>query len=161
MQTSLSTWLELYPQSLVMQADSTYISQYDSTAKYESGKSTSKLTGTDSLSWRDKSWVIGIKSGKDRKAYDWNNLRLARIIHDKLGHTPVLIVLADDDKSFFAFERPADNALFVLERDTLLYNNRHYRIDGRGIDTTHSLRALPAYQEFWHSWRTFNPGTEK
>jgi Protein of unknown function (DUF3179) len=160
-QTSLAHWLELYPSSLVMQADSTFIESYSKTTKYEDGKSRDKLTGTDSLSWKDKSWVIGVKAGKERKAYDWIQLNKERMIQDKLGNTPVLIVLAADNKSFFAFERPTENAVFTLNRDTIALNDRHYRINGSGIDTSGSLKPLPAYQEFWHSWRTFNPGTLK
>ena len=160
-QTSLAKWLQLNPNSLIMQADPAFIKSYDTTMKFESGKSKSKLTGTDSLSWKDKSWVIGVKAGKERKAYDWNQLKKERIIHDKIENTPLLIVLATDDKSFFAFERPDENSLFILNNDTLIFNNYHFRIDGKGIDTSFSLKPLPAYQEFWHSWRTFNPGTKK
>ena len=136
-----------------------FIKSYDSTIKYESGASKSKLTGTDSLSWKDKSWVIGVKAGKERKAYDWNQLKKEKLIQDKIGATPVLIVLSKNEKSFFAFERPDDNSIFNLNGDTLLFDNHKYRIDGKGIDTSFSLKPLPASQEFWHSWRTFNPGT--
>jgi hypothetical protein len=160
-QTSLATWLNLYPNSLVMQPDPEYIDSYDSTYKYETGKSKSKLTGTDSLSWNNKSWVVGIKAGKASKAYDWNRLKQERLIHDKLGNTFVLIVLAKDDKTFFAFERPSENALFSIKNDTLNWNQHNYQINGQGIDTAFTLKPIPAYQEFWHSWRTFNPGTEK
>jgi Protein of unknown function (DUF3179) len=160
-QTSLAKWLQLNPGSLVMQADSTFIESYDTTGNYERGKSKSNLTRTDSLSWKDKSWVIGVKAGKERKAYDWNQLKKERIIHDKIENTSVLLVLGTDDKSFFAFERPNENAQFSLKNDTILFNNRSLRIDGKGIDTSFSLKPLPAYQEFWHSWRTFNPGTKK
>jgi len=158
-QTSLGEWLLLNPSSLIMQVDSAFIKSYDSTMKYESGASRSKLTGTDSLSWKDKSWVIGVKAGKERKAYDWNQLKKDRLIQDKIGITPVLLVLSKDDKSFFAFERPSENATFSLNGDTLFFNNYKLRIDGKGIDTSFSLKFLPASQEFWHSWRTFNPGT--
>ncbi len=160
-QTSLAEWLRLNPRSLIMQADPAFIKSYDSTTKYESGKSRSKLTGTDSLSWKDKSWVIGIKIDKERKAYDWNKLKTERIIHDKIDNTPILLVLATDNKSFFAFERPDANSRFSLTNDTIIYNSHRFRIDGRGIDTSFSLKPLPAYQEFWHSWQTFNPGTKK
>src|SRR4029078_380303 len=122
-QTSLAEWLQLNPSSLIMQADSAFIRSYDTTMKYESGVSKSKLTGTDSLSWKDKSWVIGVKAGKERKAYDWNQLKIERIIHDKINNTPLLIVLANDNKSFFAFENPNENSLFILSNDTLLLNN--------------------------------------
>ena len=158
-QTSLSDWLQLNPHSLIMQADDHFINSYDSTFKFESGASRSKLTGTDSVSWKDKSWVIGVKVGKERKAYDWNQLKKERLIQDKIGTTPVLIVLSKNDKSFFAFERPNDNSAFNLKDDTLLFDNHKYRIDGKGIDTIFSLNPLPASQEFWHSWRTFNPAT--
>ncbi|HEU4859929.1 MAG TPA: DUF3179 domain-containing (seleno)protein [Chitinophagaceae bacterium] len=158
-QTSLSDWLQLNPNSLIMQADPNFIKSYDSTFKFESGASKSKLTGTDSLSWKDKSWVIGVKAGNETKAYDWNQLKKEKLIQDKIGATPVLIVLSKNDKSFFAFQRPTDNSIFNLSGDTLLFDNHKYRIDGKGIDTSFSLKPLPASQEFWHSWRTFNPGT--
>jgi len=159
-QTSLSEWLRLNPNSLIMQADPSFDDSYDSTFKYEAGKSKSKLTGTDSLSWKDKSWVIGIKTGNESKAYDWNKLKTERIIHDKIENISVLLVLSNDNKSFFAFERPEGNSLFAIKNDTLIYNNHHYRMDGKGIDTSFSLKPLHASQEFWHSWHTFNPGTK-
>ena len=157
-QTSLSDWLQLNPNSLIMQADPNFIKSYDSTFKFESGKSKSKLTGTDSLSWNDKSWVIGVKASKETKAYDWNELKKQRLIQDKIASTPVLIVLSKNEKSFFAFERP-DNSTFSITGDTLFFNQHKLRLDGKGIDTILTLKPLLASQEFWHSWRTFNPGT--
>ena len=160
-QTSLAEWLRLHPNSLIMQADSSFINSYDTTGKFEAGKSKAKLTGTDSLSWREKSWVVGVKAGANKKVYDWNQLKAERIIHDKIENTPVLIVLSSDNKGFFAFERPDESDVFSLENDTLVSNNHHYRIDGKGIDTSFSLKPLQASQEFWHSWRTFYPNTIK
>jgi len=160
-QTSLAGWLQLHPNSLIMQADSTFKESYSKTTKYEDGKSKDNLTGTDSLSWKDKSWVIGVKVGDARKAYDWNQLTKERVIHDKINNTPVLLIVSPDNKSFFAFERPADDAKFSPDGNELLYDNHHFRMDGKGIDTTWSLKPLQAYQEFWHSWQTFNPSTMK
>lgn len=159
-QTSLSNWLKLYPNSLVMQADPASVDSYDSTLKYESGKSKNKLTGTDSLSWKDKSWVVGISVGGKSKAYDWNRLLNERIIHDQIATTPAVLLVAADNKSFFAFERSPE-MMFTLQHDTLLYGGKHFRLDGKGIDTSISLKPLAAYQEFWHSWQSFHPGTEK
>jgi hypothetical protein len=158
-QGSLAEWLKQNPRSLIMQADSAFISSYDTTLKYESGESRSKLTGTDSLSWKEKSWVVGVKAGSLKKAYDWNRLKEDRMIEDKLGSCPILLVLATDNKNFFAFEKPDDTGVYALKGDTILFNGHHYHISGAGIDTGFALRRLPAYQEFWHSWRTFNPGT--
>ncbi len=159
-QTSLADWFRLYPHTLVMQADSSYISMYDTTLKYENGTSRSSLTGTDSLSWKDKSWVVGVKAGNESKAYDWNVLTKDRIIYDNIGDTPVMLVLANDNKSFFAFAAPYKDARITMHNDTLLIGAYAYTLDGRGINTSSSLKKLFASQEFWHSWRTFNPATK-
>jgi hypothetical protein len=160
-QTSLTKWLKLNPNTLVMQEDPAFKNEYDTTGKFESGKSTSKLTGTDSLSWKDKSWVIGVKAGNEKKAYDWNELKNKRIINDQLGGKNILVVLAKDDKSFFAFENPEAASQFTINNDTLVQNNIRYHINGKAVDGSVSLKHLPAYQEFWHSWKTFNPDTKK
>jgi hypothetical protein len=60
-----------------------------------------------------------------------------------------------------AFELPAPGVILSLANDTLILSNKHFRIDGKGIDTAYSLKQLQAYQEFWHSWQTFNPGTKR
>ena len=160
-QTSLTKWLELNPGTLVMQEDPSFNKMYDTTGKFESGKSTSKLTGTDSLSWKYKSWLVGVKSGNNKKSYDWNELKAKRIIADNIAGTPIVLVLAGDDKSFFAFENPDAGTKFVFKNDTLVQNNVQYSINGKAINGNVSLKPLVAYQEFWHSWRTFNPGTKK
>jgi hypothetical protein len=160
-QTSLGEWLALHPDSRIMQEDPNFVNDYDTTLKFESGSSRKKLTGTDSLSWKDKSWVIGLKAGNESKAYDWNKLKETHLVHDEVNHKPVLIVLSADNKSFFAFERPSKASRFELRHDTLVFNNRHFRLDGKGIDTGFSLKPMFASQEFWHSWRVFNPGSKQ
>jgi len=160
-QTSLIKWLELHPGSKIMQADPVFVTSYDTTLKYENGTSKNTLTGTDSLSWKDKSWVIGVRSAAGKKAYDWNQLKKERIIHDSINNTSLAVVLAADNSSFFAFDLPAPGESLLLKNDTLLLYNKHFRIDGKGIDTSYSLKPLQAYQEFWHSWQTFNPDTKR
>ena len=116
------------------------------------------MTGTDSLSWKNKSWVVGIKLNGQAKAYDWNQLKKEKMIRDTIGKTAVLIVLAADGKSFFAYEVPPVNSI-IMQRDTLFLNNIRYLLDGSGIDTTIALKRVMASQEFWHSWKTFYPDT--
>lgn len=160
-QTTLSEWLKLNPSSLIMQPDPSFVSQYDTTFKYESGTSKSKLTGTDSLSWKNKSWIVGVTVDNIAKAYDWNRLKEERVIRDKIGYKTILIVLAGDNKSFFAYEIPSADNIVSVTGDTILLNNYRYRLDGKGIDAPVNLKQINASQEFWHSWKTFHPGTLK
>ena len=145
-----------------MQADEVFQEKYVGMSKYESGASKSKLTLRDLGSWKDKSWVIGLESGSESKAYDWNRLQKERIIHDELGGQPVVIILSGDNKSFVALERLKNDQLFSLRNDTLISADNRYNFIGTSMDSTKSnLKRLNAYQEYWHSWQIFHPLTKK
>jgi hypothetical protein len=151
---------ELYPDALVMQADEASRMKYDIAGKFERGKSTGRLTRTDSLSWKDKSWVVGIMKDQESKAYDWNLLKEQHIINDIVGNTPIVLALSADGKSFAAFERPDGSDIFTIRNDTLIGNGSIYNISGTDLSSRQdNLKRVSAYQEFWHSWRTFHPLT--
>lgn len=161
-QTSLRQWLALYPNGLVMQPDSTFTEEYDHLKTYDKGLGRGKLTGTDTLSWRDKSWVVGLEINRVAKAYDWNRLKRERVINDRVGEQPVVIALAADTLSFFAFERPSGEAVFTLRNDTLFSEGKVWNLLGKNVGgTAPNLRPVTAYQEFWHSWSAFHPYTTR
>lgn len=158
-QVTLAEWLVLHPRSLIMQADPSAAEEYAKDYAFERGTSRKKLTGTDTLSWQDKSWVVGMTLNGHSKAYDWNRLRRERVVHDELGGIPVMLVLASDNVSYFAFQRPDSDTRFTLRGDSLTGGGRAFALTGRG--PSGQLKPLTASQEFWHSWRTFQPGTER
>lgn len=160
-QVTLREWLASHPASLVMQADAAAVTadRYPKDDAFEKGASRKKLTGTNPESWQDKSWVVGVEIGTRSKAFDWNRLKRERVINDAVGGTPIVLVLADDGASFFAFERPDAETRFALEEEKLVGPAGSYSASGSG--PTGSLKAVSASQEFWHSWRSFHPDTER
>jgi len=161
-QVTLKKLFEQYPQALVMQPDQEFLADYDTLGKFEYGRSKSKLTGTDSLSWNRKSWVVGVDLGAQSKAYDWNELVEHRIINDVIGDTPVVIVLSDDEQSFAGFQRASDTENYRIRNDTLICGEKSFDFLGRPLTgSLLRLKRLKAYQEFWHSWETFHPETER
>ena len=158
-QTTLHEWLELHPASLVMQADPAFADAYAKDDVYEKGTSRKTLTGTDPDSWKEKSWVVGVSLGGSSKAYDWNRLRRERVINDAVGKTPIVLVLAADGASFFAFERPDVETVFELREESLVSSFGTYTL--WGTSSSGSLKPIAASQEFWHSWRTFHPDTQR
>jgi len=161
-QVTVRKLFEQYPNALVMQPDKEFLTEYDTLGKFEYGRSKSELTGTDSLSWQRKSWVVGVELGGQSKAYDWNEIVEKRIINDEIDDTPIVLALAKDGHSFSAFKRPSDTVIFIIHNDTLI--SEGMRFDFLGMELEGSLlplKKLNAYQEFWHSWETFHPMTGK
>jgi len=159
-QMTLAQWLKLYPNSLIMQPDPASEKFYDKEATFEKGSKSGGLTGTDKESWQPKSWVIGIQIGTETKAYDWNRLTKDRIINDSLAKTQIVIALADDGTSFVAYKRPSDE-IMTIKNDTLYSGHIKYNFAGENLtDRSGPLKRIMAYQEFWHSWKTFHPNTE-
>ena len=161
-QVRLDKLFEIYPKATVMQLDEETKTKYDTLRKFERGKSKGKLTRTDSLSWKDKSWVIGIDLTGESKAYDWIQLKEVRVINDNLGGKPIVIAISKDDQSFAVFERESDSLKFFIRNDTLFANEKSYDFAGKSLTASPSpLKRIKAYQEFWHSWQTFHPDTKK
>jgi hypothetical protein len=161
-QLTAGAFLKAFPNGKIMAADPNFLSKYDSLGKYEKGTSESALTGTDPFSWNEKSWVVGIALDGKSKAFDWNELRANNIIQDRVGDQRVVILLSRDSQSFIAFKANEVGG-FHWDGETLRSDSgRMYSFTGRSLDgSAPDLERVPAYQEFWHSWRTFHPNTEK
>jgi hypothetical protein len=158
-QVRLSEWLREHPRSLIMQPDSALATNYSKGFDYETGASRKSLTGTDTVSWHDKAWVVGITVNGQSKAYDWNRLRREGVVNDVLGGRPIVLALASDKISFCAFVRPSAAMSFAVLHDSLVAGAITYAFSGRGENG--ALEPVNASQEFWHSWRTFQPATMK
>jgi hypothetical protein len=158
-QVTLRQWLALYPNSLIMQGDPTFTNEYAKDYAYERGLSRKTLTGTDTASWKEKSWVVGLTVNGASKAYDWNRLVRERVVNDVVGGTAVVVLLGPDSLSYFAFRRPSEATQFSVRGDSLVSDTHAYALSGQGIDG--NLKPLNASQEFWHSWRTFQPATTR
>jgi hypothetical protein len=165
-QMTLKAWLALYPDSEILQPDTNFTDRYAGLKKFNEGTIQSDLIGRDSLSWKEKSWVVGVQLGMHSRAYDWNDLVTHRVINDTLAAIPIAIVLEPDSASFHVWKR--DSLQFTL--DTLsgqlsdIPTKSEWNWQGtstQGALAGKKLQVVQAYQEFWHSWKTFRPQTTK
>lgn len=166
-QMSLEAWLSFHPESLVLQPDSVFLDAYKGLALYDEGKMEGNLEKRDSLPWMEKSWVVGVQVGTQSKAYDWFDLTEKRVINDAVGTKAVLVALERDSVTFHFWERP-DSLQFSLDPGLNVMSDAqtgsHWDWAGRcvrGPLEGTQLKWMQAYQEYWHSWRTFRPGTQK
>jgi hypothetical protein len=159
-QLTAGAFFKAYPNGKIMAPDPNFLSKYDSLGKFEKGKSESKLTGTDPFSWNEKSWVVGVDLDHGAKAYDWNKLKEKVSIRERVGQQDILLLLSRDTQSFVVFEIPSNTRSHLWTGDTLFLDSVAYSFTGKSQNPKQSdLKRLKAYQEFWHSWRTFHPET--
>jgi len=166
-QMRLGEWLTLHPASAIFQPDKNFKSQYDSLEGYDEGTIRGRLERRDSASWQFKSWVVGVNRDGESKAYDWNMLTQKRFISDQVGKTRILITVEPDNKTFYVFA-VNDSLHFDFDPSTnMLVDNRakiQCRLNGQctsELTKEIALTPIQAYQEFWHSWRTFHPNTTR
>ena len=163
-QMRLDAWIDRYPNTMIMQPDSLFQEEYASLINFDEGKTKEGLARADSLSWREKSWVVGVVMGTHASAYDWHDLKKVRVINDVIADTPLLVVLEADTVSFHTFLRDSMNFSYDVTTDLMmdsatksLWSLKGECTEGQLKDAR--LKLTQSYQEYWHSWKTFHPNT--
>jgi len=164
-QMTLKLWLEQHPNSLIAQPDGAEFSRegYNQTEGYD--RYQPKKEG-----WTPNSWVVGITAGTASKAYLWSGLVATRVVNDVVGNQPVVIVTSSDSVSFTAWNRTLNgqqltftldsaNSRFTDAQTKSIWNWNGECVEGPSAGK--KLQPVAAWQQYWHAWQTFNPGTEK
>lgn len=167
-QISLHQWKTIYPDTKILQRDTSFNQAYDDLAKFDDGTIESGLEKRDSASWKFKSWVVGIDNGKVSRAYDWNDIIAQKVINDSLPGLPLAIVLEPDSISFHTYNRMVNGQSIYLAIDDStkllkdIGTNSKWTFKGEctdGVLKGAKLALVQSYQEFWHSWQSFHPAT--
>ena len=167
-QSTLGAWLDKHPASLILQPDNHYIDAYNDLRNYDRVQPVDKdstLKNKDSLV--RKSWYLGVVVNKQPKAYNWRKLAKTRLVNDKIGSTPLLIMLENDSLTFHAWDRHVDGKElnFRINAYECLVDAETasvWDLDGLCIDGSQKgkrLTKVQAYQEYRHSWLHFHPTT--
>jgi hypothetical protein len=113
--------------------------------------------------------VIGIAVNDAARAYPFASLQKQNPIIDKLGGTPILIVLSEDGKSVRAFDRTVEGREreFFLKPNTTplrLIDDKGTAWDftGTGVSGTPAgkqLTKIALLKDYWFDWKAYNPKT--
>jgi len=167
-QLRLGSWIRKYPNTTILQPDPLFAKEYKGLEGFDEGTIESGLEKRDSGSWQFKSWVVGLQKDGHAKAYDWNELLKQRVINDTFQNMAVVLVLENDNSSFHVWNRQVGDKLLQFNWDAATQTlkdtttNSIWNMDGEcieGVLKGSRLSAIQAYQEFWHSWESFHPGT--
>jgi hypothetical protein len=113
--------------------------------------------------------VAGLEVGRETVAYPFSALRLARVVNDRVGGQPVVIIHQPSSDTTTAFEARArdrvltfqaanDDASVVIDRETRsTWNAYGVCLDGPLKGT--QLKQVVLVPQFWFAWSQFRPGT--
>jgi hypothetical protein len=114
--------------------------------------------------------VAGLEVGRETIAYPFSQLRIARIVNDRVGGMPIVIVhqpSSDTTTAFDArvkgrlltFQAANDEASALTDRETRsTWDAYGLCLDGPLKGT--QLKPLMLVPQFWFAWSQFRPGTK-
>ena len=167
-QMSLASWMSKYPDTQILQPDSSFIADYEHHSKFVARFGKSKVAEFES--WQKRSWVIGVTNGDAAMAFDYLTLIENNIMQDSVGDLPVLVVLEQDTISFHVWDSRVDTMVLEFTYDSELEALRDLQTesvwDMTGTSVSGPLQGsilstVQGYEEYWHSWKTFHPNTKK
>ena len=169
---TFGVWRREHPAGRVLRPDATSDDwkkfSEDWEAKTARAPVVTERDARDALAPRDV--VLGVKAHGAAKAYPLAVLERQSLIVDRLGSTPVLVVLGDDRKSVRVFEssldgrplefytRPGASPFQMIDAET----KSTWDFAGRataGALAGRELKKLPALKDYWFDWKLYNPRT--
>jgi hypothetical protein len=118
---------------------------------------------------RPKEVVAGLRIGAESQAYPFAQLQIARVVNDRVGGVPVLVVHQPSSDTTTAFDARAKGKVLrfqAAEPDagSLVDLETHsswnaYGLCLEGLLKGTQLKALILIPEFWFAWSEFHPQT--
>ncbi|MEO6979657.1 MAG: DUF3179 domain-containing (seleno)protein, partial [Mucilaginibacter sp.] len=167
-QSTLASWLEKYPNSMILQPDNHFKTDYAELKDYDRIQAIdrdSTMKNKDTLV--RKSWVLGVIINNQAKAYNWRKLVKTKVINDNFANTPTMVGLENDSLTFHAYNRMVkgrelhfniDSVGRLKDKETVSTWNWN-GLCTEGLNKGMQLDKIQAYQEYLHSWKHFHPKT--
>jgi hypothetical protein len=161
-------WRQESPAGQVLAPVAKYADQYESDWEPKVAKLPVVLSfqGTP---FQSRDVVIGMEIGGASRAYPMSAILAQSPIQDRLGGTPIMLIVGPDGKSVRTFVSRLDGGDIELFRRTgsdwaLVDSNSgsEWNFQGcaiAGPATGKCLQRLPALKDYWFDWRNYHPET--
>jgi hypothetical protein len=123
---------------------------------------------------RPRELMLGVHAGGGARAFRVDDVLKQKLIEDRVGAEPVLVVVGSDGESLRAFSRRLPNGEAVadfyrasdntpgtaLMMDSLTGSRWDFRgCAVEGPRTGECLEKIEAIKDYWFNWRNYNPET--
>ena len=173
--TTWAAWRKQYPDTMVLKPLPGYFERLPSRSRRikeftrvgPEGAPDGALTLDPRLPARET--VAGLEVGRETVAYPFSELRRARVVNDRVGGLPIVIIHQPPSDTTTAFEARVkgrvlrfqaanDDASAVVDLDTRSTWNA-YGLCLEGPLKGAQLKHVILVPQFWFAWSQFHPGT--
>jgi hypothetical protein len=174
--TTWKEWRRRYPNTMVLKPLPGYDALMPTLRKFQRANRVSNGEGEapktafghdDRL--RPKEIVAGLRIGTESQAYPFSQLRIARVVNDRVGGVPVLVVHQPSSDTTTAFDSRAKGKVLRFQAkdadaSSLVDLETHSTWDAYGHCLLGPLRGtklmtIILVPEFWFAWSEFHPET--
>jgi hypothetical protein len=111
--------------------------------------------------------MLGIRTGESARAFPYNSLVKEKLIQDRVGALPVIVVLGADNKSVRVFEAGRGQFYRVAEMKSGAVmmdaqSGSEWNFQGCAISGPRAgecLKSVNVIKDYWFDWRNYNPKT--
>ena len=173
--TTWAEWRKRYPHTMVLKPLPGYAERMPSRSRRikdvtrvgPDGAPNGALTLDQRLPARET--VAGLEVGRETVAYPFSELRIARVVNDRVGGLPIVIVHQPSSDTTTAFDARAkgkvltfqaanDDASSVIDLETRSTWNA-YGLCLEGPLKGTQLKQVILVPQFWFAWSQFHQGT--
>jgi Protein of unknown function (DUF3179) len=172
--TTWGEWRKQHPDTLVLKPEPGYLERMAGMNKvinqglFGNGPAPHGAFGHDAR-LRPRETILGLEVGEQATAFPLSVLRTVRVVNDKVGGTPVLIVHQPASDTTTAFDARLNGRTLRFraadqEADALVDIETHSSWNAYGLCVSgplkgSQLQGLILEPEFWFAWSEFHPKT--
>ena len=171
---TLKVWKAEQPHGTVLKDAAAYTSQYAPENWDVSMKKAPTVLSYAQQGLAPRDLMLGVHAGGSAKAFRFEDALKEKLIEDRVGSEPVLLVVGTDGESVRAFSRrlsdgiavadfyraPDNTAGAALMMDSLTGSRWSFR--GCAVEGPRSgecLAKVEVIKDYWFDWRNYNPAT--
>jgi len=160
---TFATWKAEAPSGTVLKDAPGYVSEYaprDWDVKMARGKG---VLNFPEHGLRSRDLMLGIQAFGASRAYLYSQVLKEKLVQDRVGGEPVLLVVSPDQQSVRAFHSSGD--FYTAGRDAVFLDaatGSKWNFQGCAISGPRQgacLERVAMLKDFWFDWRNYNPGT--
>lgn len=152
-------WRAEQPLGTVLQDDGKYAGQYAKKDWEEKMKKTPTVLSYTENGRQARDLMIGISAFGASRAYPLETVLKEKLILDRVGSEPILLVAGPDGASVRAFRRAHSQEFYQVEPGTLM-DSEGARWNFQGCTPSGKcLEPVNIIKDYWFDWRHYHPET--